>query len=184
MTPDILTLRGKEAARDQVIAANAVVSKHRTLDFVHTRIEDADPEMVVAAVDGIFVNAAQPCRTIAACAEIKARDMSLAQLERWGWEWLVTHQKMEDLRMACRLFRCRGVGVLYLKPDRLVLTRHICDHLGRWLVPYRTANTTTQATCNGGTATRENGFIGMRGSRYYEVTQSLLAVVETQQVLF
>lgn len=113
-----------------------------------------------APVDGMLVKAGTT--QIFRVAETKCRMMTMRDLfGKFEGTWLVTHQKLKDLAEAARLYGVPGTGLLYLVPDKLVLAVKICDKEGRFLYDLDVKRTVTQATVNGGVASRENAFIPM-----------------------
>lgn len=97
---------------------------------------------------------------LAYVAEVKARNMTLAQLQEFG-SYLVTKAKIQ---------RGRDIALDLCVPYRLIVGLHdaICwwmvvDGAGSWRVRARTAHTATQATCNGGSVMREHAYLSLRG---------------------
>lgn len=119
--------------------------------------------------DGILYSSKR--NTIYSVCETKCRDMSITELEkRHNWFWLITWDKCERCAHVAREMRCYFTGILYCVSSGDVLMRHLYDgRADKWLVEYFVKETTTQATVNGGTALRENGFFDMRGAKRFRL---------------
>jgi hypothetical protein len=163
---DILTPKGRIAAQQQIDAVNAIVARSPGLSFAHTPTEGggAGDRTAAACIDGVFIRNER----IVACAEVKSRNMTVEQLEKFNHLWLVTRSKIEELKLISSLLCVVGVGILYLVPSRVVLMQTICRN-GQWLVDFQVDETATQATCNGGEAVRDNAFISMSGAKVYPI---------------
>lgn len=158
MNLDINTERGQAAAADQLRAMEIVYGRSGELCFLHTPTNEAAP------IDGFVARGDY----VIAIAEVKSRDMTHEHLMRqFNGEWLLTMHKLADIAKLCGLLRLPGYGFLFCKPSRLVLAVILTDKDGRILCDYRTAQTETQATCNGGKANRVNAFIKMHSARIY-----------------
>lgn len=157
MSLAILTPTGKAAAADQIEAARIVFGKSK-FKFWHTSVKGS------AFVDGVITEDGE----IVGVAEIKTRDMTLDQLRSvFKNEWLITTNKVGFLKSAAIILGVPGYGILYCKPDNVALMVRICDAGGALTCEIRNEVTTTQATCNGGTAERMNSFIGMHLAKRY-----------------
>ena len=159
---DCNTDRGRIATADQVDAVQAVLaSRNPGTTFASTALDAS------AVVDGFFVTANG---VIAALAEVKTRETD----EKTFWiqfngEWLVTEQKLIDIQTISRLLVVPSYGILYLKPSRVVLFKQFTDKFGDWKIVFRTEQTATQATCNGGVANRVNAFIKMHHAHKFNM---------------
>jgi hypothetical protein len=154
---DINTPKGRAAAVDQERAAY-IVFRDANTTFYPTDDHGA------AKVDGIIVRNG----FIQGVVEIKSRNMRLSQLlTEFRSEWLLTMEKLEDIARASALLGAPGYGLLYLVPDHKVLAARLSDKDGVIVCNYRIDRTLTQATCNGGCATRDNAFISMEHSKIY-----------------
>lgn len=156
---DITTERGKKAFEDQ-LEAMKIVFKHSQGNhfFAHTAGDDAAP------IDGFVIKDG----FVLAAAEVKSRDMSHGQLfGQFKGEWLLTLAKLHDMAKLSGILRIPGYGFLYLMPSRMVLAQKLCNDKGEIICEYRTEQTETQATCNGGKANRLNAFIQMQSARTY-----------------
>ena len=101
-----------------------------------------------------------------AIVETKCRYNLTHDQFRHGYEnqWLVTTDKLDKgARLACAL-RVPLLGWLYLVDDAVLLWIKLTDRLGQIIPHTESRTTTTQKTCNGGTASRENSFIDMAGA--------------------
>lgn len=162
MSLDILTRKGRVAADDQVVAANTILANRPPgTTFIHTALDDS------AAVDGFFVREGE----IRAAAEIKCRYNCTVEsfFADWRGEWLVTSQKIEDLRLVCSLLAIPGYGVLYIVKSGCVLMIQLFDKTGKERLQWKNEETRTQRTCNGGEATRLNSFIPMHTATRYTI---------------
>lgn len=161
MNLDILTPKGQQSAQQQIDAINAILAQRPGTTFIHTALDGP------AAVDGFFIRDGE----IRAVAEVKCRvDMDYAKFmgERKG-EWLITNQKIEDMRILCAMLQVPGFGVLYLVNDGLVLMRKLVDSTGQTTEVFRIDDTRTQRTVNGGSAMRANAFIPMHNAHQFRV---------------
>lgn len=156
-TLDINTIRGRIAAEDQRAAAE-IVCGGSSCQFFHT--DDTGP----AKVDGIIVRNGVVCGV----AEIKTRENTLEDLMgQWKGEWLLTYQKLLDVAGVSQLLAVPGYGMLYLPNSSCVLVTQLTNRAGLITCNPRIQRTTTQATCNGGKADRQNAFIDMRNASIY-----------------
>lgn len=157
MSLAILTEKGRKHAQEQIDAANIVFYRSSS-KFHHTNTQKE------AFIDGFITKDG----IVEGLAEIKARDMTLDQLRlNYRNEWLITASKIDWLKSASILFCVPGYGILYLVPDQMCLMVKICDESGALCCDYYREETETQATCNGGTATRVNAFIKMDNAKAY-----------------
>ena len=156
MTLDITTPRGRVAAQDQHDALS-ILSKAMGVNFIETSDTDR------AYVDAFAVRDSK----IVAAFEVKSRDMTEAQLSRFGDEWLVTFEKvLTGINVAYSL-AVPFFGLLYLVPEKKLKLIQISDKDGKATCKFRVDKTETQATCNGGLAIRANAFIDMREAKGY-----------------
>lgn len=91
-------------------------------------------------------------------AEIKSRNMTKAKLKEFG-TYLISNSK---LKYGEELSRMTGIPFylfVNLIPDNLIVYWSIFDAHGIRRFLYKTETTTTQATCEGGKAERENAFL-------------------------
>lgn len=158
MSLDINTPKGKVAAVHQRTALEILES---ATGYTFTMTADDDS----ADIDAIFSKDG----FAAAVAEVKSRDMTLKQLEKFGNEWLMTFTKIISGSQMASMMRIPFVGILYLIPEQKVMTIQIADKNGETCVPFRVDRTLTQKTVNGGRVSRVNAYIDMRNARIYEV---------------
>jgi hypothetical protein len=91
-------------------------------------------------------------------AEIKSRNMDMAKLKQFG-TYLISNSK---LKYGEELSRMTGIPFylfVRLIPDDIIVYWNIFDRHGKALLNYTVETTTTQATCEGGKAERENAFL-------------------------
>jgi hypothetical protein len=160
---DILTPKGQQTARDEQAAA-AIFEKATGCRYVGT------PKDQPAKVDAVVVG---PSGEIVAVVETKCRYKLSRNALRQGWndEWLVTMEKLDEGREAARLLAVPLYGFLYLVDEQLLLTKLIADPSGQYCCKLRVDQTETQATVNGGKATRANAFVDMSDAREWSLTK-------------
>lgn len=138
--------------------AAAVLYANRGIQYVRT------PKDGPAALDAVLVHD----YALIAVAEMKCRQMTAdALFLDYGGEWLVTYDKVLKLCDASRLLGVPGYGLLYLVPDRTLMTIKICDENGELAQQIIVKRTATQATVNGGQAMRVNAYIPMHTAKVY-----------------
>ncbi len=96
--------------------------------------------------------------SIVGVAEVKTRNLTHQQLSGFG-SYLVTFSKLEKLRSVAKALRCPGLLLVYLIPETRTVWWKVCDSQGEWTVDVKVERTSTQATCNGGTAMRDNAYL-------------------------
>lgn len=106
-----------------------------------------------ADIDAIFYR-----DSVLAVGECKTRQLTLKQLKQFG-SYLISYSKIEKLVSVSKSLQCSGLLIVYLIPDATIVWCKVCDTQGKILVDLSRKTTTTQATCNGGTAVRENAYI-------------------------
>lgn len=150
---DILTPKGQATVRQEEEAVAAFIARYP--EFIYARTPKDKP----SPVDAVLVKSG----VVSAVVETKCRQMTASTLRSsFKSEWLVTGQKVEDGIQVAKSLCVPYVGFLYLVPDKLLLVAKIWD--GEYKVPIRWEETETQATVNGGLATRVNAFINMSGA--------------------
>lgn len=155
---DINTPRGRKAAQLQAEALS-IVTDACGVRFVTTSDIDS------AFIDAMAINADNEVQAV---AEVKSRDMTEAQLKRFGNEWLLTYEKILHGALIAKYLRVPFIGVLYLIPDAKVMTIVIADKDGELIAPIRINRTETQKTINGGKIIRTNAYLNMDSARIYE----------------
>lgn len=152
MSLDINTPNGAVTLRQEQRLAEIVELKWPGSRYLHT------PKDKAATVDAIVTMNG----TLKAVAQASCRNNSLDDF-RGGFrnEWLLTFEKLIHGRNLAFRLCVEYWGFLYLVPDDLVLRVKMFAPERGWLVRFHVEKTTTQATCNGGTATRDNAFIDL-----------------------
>ena len=159
---DIQTERGQQTLADEVSVARYIEAQHG----VHYVCTDKDSP---AIVDAILLT--KEDMRLAGLVETKCRyDVTEQEFDsRYGCEWLMTWAKLEQaIRLATSL-STPLIGMLYLKRSNRLLVQRICSPDGLLATSIRPAATQTQATCNGGRATRTNGLISMKNARRFDL---------------
>lgn len=161
---DIHTPRGQMAARDQMRAAETIMSHCPDgYSFVHT-----DPRGK-ANVDGIIVKRG----VVHGVVEIKSRyDMTHEDFVRnRNNEWLISYDKIEALQYLADVFDCTAFGWLYIVQSGVVLSVSIYDNHGNPLVPIKRRTRETDRCINGGRKKAEVALISMNTAKINHVTK-------------
>jgi len=160
---DILTPKGQQTLRDELVAAEIFQLATGCL-YVTT------PKDMPAKVDAVIIGQAGQ---LVAVVETKCRyGVTRQQLrDGWGDEWLVTMEKLDEGRQAARLLGVPLFGFLFLVEEALLLTKVIASPAGQYCCRLRVDQTETQATVNGGKATRANAFVDMSDAREWSLTK-------------
>lgn len=156
MTLNILTPRGQQTLIDEIAAA-AIFERSTGLSYIRT------PDHLPARVDAVITKAGH----IAGVVETKCRyGVTRANL-RDGWkdEWLVTMEKIEQVKAAASAMCVPFYGFLFLVDEGLLLTQMIADETGQYCVRFRVDRTETQKNVNGGSVVRCNAFIDMSNAK-------------------
>ena len=152
---DINTPRGQESRRQEHDAVALWQGCNPGWAYAPTDKDSPCP------VDGILING----NGIAALVETKCRIVDeRAFFNDFKGEWLVTFAKLEKGKQLAHGLGIPLVGFLYLVPSQVLLVRKLAED-GEFIVPMRIDNTITQATINGGAATRCNAYIDMTGTK-------------------
>jgi hypothetical protein len=152
MSLDINTPNGAVTLKQERRLAEIVTHNWPGCLYLHT------PKDKAASVDAILtMNDA-----LKAVAQASCRNNTLGDF-RGGFhnEWLLTYEKLIHGRNLAIGLCVEYWGLVYLVPDDLVLRVKMFTPERGWLVRFHVEKTTTQATCNGGTATRDNAFIDL-----------------------
>lgn len=128
----------------------AVFCKNKNIHCITTN------DTMSADIDAIFYR-----DSVLAVGECKTRNLTLMQLKKFG-SYLVSYSKIEKLMVVSKALQCYGLLLVYLIPDSKIVWCKVCDKDGKLLVHLERRTTATQATCNGGTAVRENAYIPIR----------------------
>ena len=153
---DILSPKGQTTLPDEQRAKEIFLISYPKYRYVET------PKDRPADVDAFLV--LDDC--IKAIVETKCRyDCDLEKFRgSYDNEWLVTFDKLEKARSIAKGLCVKVVGFLYLKQSDVLLVQELVDANGLYVPSVRLDPTTTQATINGGTATRTNAYIDMNKS--------------------
>lgn len=113
-----------------------------------------------ATVDRLFLKKSN--NEALGVAEVKCRDITLAQLESFG-SYLISWRKIKGLMNIAALFGVPTGVIMHPMRERppCVLYFPVADAWGEPLWRGTVEETETQATCNGGTAQRENAYIDL-----------------------
>ena len=143
MSLDVLTDKGKKYKAHEDETARMICAK---LNCISVECPSAD-----APIDRVFTRDGK----VVALAEIKSREMSLDELREYG-SYLVTYKKIlmgvgiaQELGVPFFLF------VRLLKSGQIVYWQIDTDTLR----DVEVRETKTQATCNGGSAIRDNAYL-------------------------
>jgi len=115
-------------------------------------------------VDCIMGRLIDGVNTVVGIAEIKTREkagsvnLTKEYLERNGG-YLITNQKIEYGRKMSYLFSVPFYVIVRLVHEDLVLYWKVTDTGGNLAFEYTVQESTTQASCNGGQAKRENAYL-------------------------
>ena len=156
---DILTKRGKSSLQYEREAIEKFSLIHPEYRFIET------PKERPAAADGVFMKHG----VLHSVVEVKVRDVTRKKL-RFAFRdnWLVTMEKVEKGRTLSALLGIPFVGMLYLLPEKRLLTLMITDDKGEWAFDFETSETTTQRCINGGEAVRLNAFLPLATAKEHE----------------
>lgn len=95
------------------------------------------------------------------CSEHKVRQITRDEIRKMGDTYLITEQKLFDgIELSTKLGAAFYVAALLL-PDQTAYVWKITDDHGVPQFTWAAALTTTQDTCEGGTATRVNAYLPM-----------------------
>lgn len=152
---DILTAKGQETVEQEQQAIRIFEENYYFHRFIHTAKNKP------IAFDGMVVEG----NDLQAIVEVKCRQMTESEFRtRFEAEWLVTYDKILRCAEAAKVIGVPLVGWLYLVPDKVLLMKTIADDKGN-IIDLKTEETKTQATVNGGSATRLNAFINMSAAK-------------------
>lgn len=146
---DINTPRGQKSLQHEQEMIGIICGACPGVSIVQT------PKNSPADIDGVITKAG----AIIGIYEAKCREMTRAQLAKFGNEWLVTFDKLQHGAEIARAFRVPLIGYLYLVPDRMVLSVRLTDDRGQFMPRMRLERTETQECCNGGQIVRTNAYI-------------------------
>ena len=154
MTLDINTSRGQSALAYEHECIEAFCNLYPDYRFLET--DKREP----AAIDGFFY---LHKRNWVDCAvEVKTRNMTTEQLIcSYGNEWLISYDKILKGQQISELICSPFIGMLYLIPEKKILTIKLTDNRGKFLVDFDVRKTKTQECINGGEKIVNNAFIPM-----------------------
>ena len=141
----------------------------------HTRIENALNCEIISTdiksssdIDALIVKE----KRLIGLAEVKSREMSVgADLKKLIYEgreydsYLITYEKLEKLKNLCEVLKVPGFLFVSLLASNKIAMWKICDNEGVYCVEMKKERTKTQATCNGGTAFRENAYLSLNSMK-------------------
>lgn len=156
---DVNTAKGQISLEYELRAVELWKHHYPDFTYVHT------PKNGRAVVDAIIMDANN---TAVAVVEQKSRNMTLEQLQKWQMEWLITYDKIEQGRWLGLALGVPYIGFLYLIPDDLLITQKITNTAGAWTCDFRTEETQTQETINGGLISRLNAFIKLDNAQHLQ----------------
>jgi hypothetical protein len=115
-------------------------------------------------------------KTLIGLAEVKSREMGIklgdktsdSKLIYRGNEYdsyLITYEKLEKLKHLCCALGVPGFLFVSLLGDSKIIFWKICGVKGNYVVDLKKEITRTQATCNGGTAHRENAYLSLNSMK-------------------
>ena len=104
---------------------------------------------------------------VVAVAEIKGRNRSIEELEKWG-TYMITEDKLTNGQQLSSLLHVPFYILAYLKESKKIAMLPITDARGHFVCQYDTKRIPTKANCDGGTAVRENAFIHLDQMKLYD----------------
>ena len=156
---DVETKRGRKSLEYEREAIEKFSLLHPEYRFIET------PKDKPAAVDGVFMKTGE----INSVVEVKARNLTRSKLrERFEDKWLITHDKLEAGKALSYMLRVPFIGILYLLPEKRLLTLAITNDKGEWALNFESKETTTQKCINGGEAVRLNAFLPLATAKEHE----------------
>lgn len=125
-------------------------------------------DSVPARADGVLYKNGE----IVALVEIKVRDTTLKQVEKWG-SWLITKEKIDILGDISQHLQLPLIGVLATLQDRKVRVALLTDEDNKLKkIPYMESR--TQESINGGNTIRENYLIPYKMLKNPRAVRSML----------
>lgn len=98
-------------------------------------------------------------------AEIKTRELDLKKLSEFG-SYLITNDKITRIAELSKRLRVAGFIIVSLLHDKNIVFWKVSDDTGKLLISVDVKMTTTQATCNGGSAERENAYLPLSSMKF------------------
>jgi len=158
-TLDINTTAGQKTLGEERRVKEFVESQFKA-QYVETDKKGSARIDAIMVRDGVIVGA----------AETKCRQTTIDQFRSTGsggfnLEWLVTWDKIATGIEMAKNLQVPFFGFLFLVPSSVLMVQKISDSNGLLQCKIRLAATETQASVNGGQATRTNAYIDMSGSK-------------------
>lgn len=152
MSLDISTPKGQKSLAQE----NALIRSFENANAGYHIIQT--PKDKAADVDGFICKRER----IAAVFESKCRECDMAQMSEWGWEWLVTFDKLTRGAEIAKSLQVPFYGLLYLVNEPIGISIRITDPDGNFIPKIRVERTLTQRTINGGEIVRTNAYISLQ----------------------
>jgi len=141
MSLDINTPRGQSALAYERDCIDLFCKLYPDYRFLETNKQEP------AAIDGFFYLHRK--QWVDCAVEVKTRDMTTEQLMcDYGNEWLISNNKIERGQRISELICCPFIGMLYLIPEKKILTIKITDNRGRFLIDFDVRKTATSKSIN------------------------------------
>lgn len=152
---DCNTERGKIYIAEQLACQKRVESAIEC-ELISTKTNTASD------VDALMIKN----KILVGLAEVKTREMGLKDgkltTDKGDFDsYLITYEKLEKLKRLCESFKVPGYLFVSLLHTKKIVAWNICDGSGNYIANIKKEYTKTQATCNGGTAHRENAYISL-----------------------
>jgi hypothetical protein len=152
---DINTPKGQQTLEQERRLVQIITKAFPGIAYLHT------PKDKPAMVDAIL----SVDNVMKAVAQASCRNLTRDTLQnRYGNEWLLTYEKMIEGRKLAVALCVDYWGFVYLAPDDIAVCVKMFSPERGWLVRFHVAKTETQATCNGGSAVRDNAYIDVSGA--------------------
>jgi hypothetical protein len=150
MNLDVNTPRGLVTLEQERRAAEIICKTWPGCAYIHT------PKDQAAAIDAVLCKSG----TVRAVVLASCRNCNLSTLRTTFHDaWLLTYSKIVEGQRIAQAMCVELWGILYLVPDDTVLRVKLWSPERGWLVCFSVNKTETQATCNGGSALRDNAYI-------------------------
>jgi hypothetical protein len=155
---DVNTPRGQLSVAHEKVAVE--IFNRNFPDYVYLET----PKDLPADIDAILTHKGEMRQVV----ETKCRyDCDLNKfMGQYRGQWLVTHDKIVRAMAVAKSLQVGVMGFLYIVPSQTLLVQPLVSKEGHFLTPLTIKTTQTQATVNGGKATRSNAFIDMTNARF------------------
>jgi len=141
MKLDINTPRGQSALGYERDCIELFCKLYPDYKFLET--DKREP----AAIDGFFY--LHKRQWVDCAVEVKTRDMTTEQLVcSYGNEWLISHDKILRGQRISELICCPFIGMLYLIPEKKILTIKITDKRGNYIIDFDVREAATSKSIN------------------------------------